>query len=265
MKFIILSTILAFGLVSARPSFEERSIPAWHPPTRGDLRSPCPGLNTLANHGLLPRDGNNLRRAVVVDALKTGYNFDDALANGLFETGLTTNPEPNATWFSLEHLNTHGIIEHDASLSRADAYTGNNHAFNPSIFAQTSKYWTGATLTPTTMAYARIARELDSKVFNPEYAFDASREIQAWGESAIFTAALGNIQEGTADKNIVEYFFKKERLPVALGWKKQAVPVQNSDLAHITNLIGNVTGSVPVLLTPSENPLRSRGLHGLGV
>lgn len=31
----------------------------WRAPGPGDLRSPCPALNALANHGLLPRDGRN--------------------------------------------------------------------------------------------------------------------------------------------------------------------------------------------------------------
>ena len=31
----------------------------WRRPDRDDLRGPCPGLNALANHGFLPRDGRN--------------------------------------------------------------------------------------------------------------------------------------------------------------------------------------------------------------
>lgn len=31
----------------------------WRAPVAGELRSPCPALNALANHGILPRDGRN--------------------------------------------------------------------------------------------------------------------------------------------------------------------------------------------------------------
>ena len=35
----------------------------YHPPGPTDQRSPCPALNTLANHGLLPRDGKDVPTA----------------------------------------------------------------------------------------------------------------------------------------------------------------------------------------------------------
>ncbi|CAG8835038.1 22518_t:CDS:2, partial [Racocetra persica] len=32
----------------------------WQAPGPDDKRSPCPALNTLANHGYLPRGGENI-------------------------------------------------------------------------------------------------------------------------------------------------------------------------------------------------------------
>ncbi|EEB95895.1 hypothetical protein MPER_05065, partial [Moniliophthora perniciosa FA553] len=37
-------------------------------PSETDLRSPCPGLNTLANHGFLPRNGSNITVPAVLRA-----------------------------------------------------------------------------------------------------------------------------------------------------------------------------------------------------
>jgi hypothetical protein len=31
--------------------------PEFHPPRDGDSRSPCPAMNAMSNHGILPRDG----------------------------------------------------------------------------------------------------------------------------------------------------------------------------------------------------------------
>ena len=47
------------------------SIPVgeWRAPGPGDIRSPCPGLNTLANHGYLPRDGRNVHVTDIVTAM----------------------------------------------------------------------------------------------------------------------------------------------------------------------------------------------------
>ncbi|KAK0639965.1 Chloroperoxidase [Cercophora newfieldiana] len=42
---------------------------AYLPPTPTDIRGPCPMLNTLANHGYLPRDGRNIQARDITTAL----------------------------------------------------------------------------------------------------------------------------------------------------------------------------------------------------
>ena len=80
------------------------------------VRGPCPMMNTLANHGFLPRDGQGLTKDVVVTGLVSGLNFDPILAGIMFDKAVVANPEPNATFFTLDHLNRHNVLEHDASL-----------------------------------------------------------------------------------------------------------------------------------------------------
>lgn len=58
-------------------------------------------LNTLANHGFLPRDGRNLTQDAVVSGLRDGLNFDRSLAELMFQMAIPANPEPNATYFTL--------------------------------------------------------------------------------------------------------------------------------------------------------------------
>ena len=41
----------------------------WSAPGPNDIRGPCPGLNTLANHGYLPRDGRNVHTSDIVSAM----------------------------------------------------------------------------------------------------------------------------------------------------------------------------------------------------
>ncbi|KAJ3551350.1 heme-thiolate peroxidase [Xylaria arbuscula] len=81
-----------------------------------DFRGPCPMMNTLANHGYLQRDGRNITRENAVNALKEGLNFNPTLANIMFDQAIIANPEPNATYFTLDQLNKHNLLEHDASL-----------------------------------------------------------------------------------------------------------------------------------------------------
>ena len=40
----------------------------WRAPGPGDQRGPCPGLNTLANHGWLPRNGVVSPRDLIIAA-----------------------------------------------------------------------------------------------------------------------------------------------------------------------------------------------------
>ena len=81
------------------------------------VRGPCPFLNTFANHGFLPRSGKYITEEDLVSGCADAVNFGEGLTKALFDAAITTNPEPNSTWFSLDHLTRHNILEHDASLS----------------------------------------------------------------------------------------------------------------------------------------------------
>lgn len=80
------------------------------------MRGPCPGLNTLANHGFLPRDGRAIGEDTLSGALTAALNAESRLANLFFAAAMMTNPAPNATTFSLGDLTRHNILEHDGSL-----------------------------------------------------------------------------------------------------------------------------------------------------
>ena len=58
------------------------------PDPKVDIRGPCPGLNTLANHGFLARDGITTFDELV-DAQQNVYNVGFDLANVLALFGLT--------------------------------------------------------------------------------------------------------------------------------------------------------------------------------
>jgi len=53
---------------------------AWCPPQEGDSRSVCPALNTMANHGYLPRSGRHITFPILIHALRECYNLTFALA-----------------------------------------------------------------------------------------------------------------------------------------------------------------------------------------
>lgn len=83
------------------------------------VRGPCPGLNTLANHGFLPHSGQNISRDDLISGMLAGVNQDESISGGLFnilvQLGLSSNNTLNST-FSLLDLGNHNVLEHDASF-----------------------------------------------------------------------------------------------------------------------------------------------------
>ncbi|GAB1198590.1 hypothetical protein BDV37DRAFT_277155 [Aspergillus pseudonomiae] len=205
-------------------------------------------MNTLANHGFLPHDGRNITRNTIIEGLSAALNFNASLASLMFDMAIVVNPEPNATFFTL----------------RTDAYFGNNHVFNETIFEETKKYWTGPTLDANMLANSKLARQVSSKAYNPTYTFTSSMEQFSLGEVAAPIIAFGDIQNGKVNRTLVEYFFEHERLPTELGWSRREEVVSLMDITGVTQMIGNATN----LITPSKESRasRRRDLHsGLGL
>ncbi|THW11521.1 Cloroperoxidase [Aureobasidium pullulans] len=266
MKFTVAATTLSFALASAFPQKNAQvampdDIHAWHPAGANDLRGPCPMMNTLANHGFIPRNGGNITKHNAVKGLADGLNFDAALASLMWDQAIIANPEPNATFFTLEHLNQHNVLEHDASLSRMDAYYGNNRVFNPEAFATSTRYWTDETLTANMLANSKLARMVESRAFNPDYTFTANNEQFSLGEVAAPFIAFGNTTSVTVPRDLVLYFFEHERLPHELGWSKKNETMTLKDILNVVSSIRNATS----LLTPesASNQTADGESHGI--
>ncbi|GAB1218099.1 hypothetical protein ATERTT37_007347 [Aspergillus terreus] len=177
----------------------------------------------------------------------------------MFDMAIVANPVPNATFFTLDQLNRHNVLEHDASLSRTDAYFGNNHVFNETIFQETIKYWTGSTLDPDMLANGKLARQVSSKAFNPTYTFTESMEQFSLGEVAAPIVAFGDLQTGRVSRALVEYFFRNERFPVELGWKRKSKVVSLEDIISVTTMIGKAANLITN--SSSSQGARRRDLH----
>ncbi|KAH7377883.1 Chloroperoxidase [Pyrenochaeta sp. MPI-SDFR-AT-0127] len=261
MKLSLLIVTTAV-LASAKPpkgQYGTLNPHSWIPGGPNDFRGPCPMMNTLANHGFLPRDGRNITRANAIAALGNGISFDENLAGIMWDQAIIANPEPNATLFTLDHLNVHNLLEHDASLSRSDAYFGNNHVFNRTVFDTSRQWWTDKTLTAKQIAHSKIFRQVVSRASNPNYTFTASVENFSLGEMAAPFIVFGDMVAGTVERALVEFFFENERLPTELGWKKKAVPVTLENIMATSALVRNATN----LITGSAAaaPHKSRDLH----
>ncbi|KAL9023546.1 MAG: hypothetical protein Q9180_008189, partial [Flavoplaca navasiana] len=133
------------------------------PVNPNDLRSPCPAINALANHGYLPRDGRNVLASEISDSMNhlglgsfLGYMF----THPIFLENPAKGVKPQSSWWStvshpfasafafafaafgmrdpgqkdsdgvaclnLDQLALHNVVEHDVSLSRRDFAQGDN-------------------------------------------------------------------------------------------------------------------------------------------
>ncbi|PQE18971.1 sterigmatocystin biosynthesis peroxidase stcC protein [Rutstroemia sp. NJR-2017a WRK4] len=250
---------------------------AWQAPTKDAVRGPCPMLNSLANHGYLPRNGKDITLNITIDALGTALNIDPVLSEYLYDEAITTNPDyPNATVFSLANLVTHDILEHDASLSRVDYYFGNPQPFNQAIFDQTRSHWTADIITVTMAANARYARVQTSNKTNPTFGLSELGSAFGYGESAAYIGLLGDKTSGTVRKNIVEYLFaspavaeprtyvlftENERLPTELGWHKVTETFTFDNLLDLMDRIMALTPGVGINATESAAVARRGRMH----
>ncbi|KAH6910884.1 Chloroperoxidase [Coprinopsis sp. MPI-PUGE-AT-0042] len=209
----------------------------FRPPRKGDLRGPCPGLNTLANHGWLPRDGV-ATPAQIITAVQDGFNMASTAArvttygahllDGNLEYDLLsiggktpkTGPDPPAPAI-VGGLNNHGTFEGDASLTRADAFFGNNFIFNPALFEQFknfSRIYGNGFYNHTVAGELRYHRIQESIRTNPKFEILGFRHTTAYD--------IGQLDMVTAER-----FFKDAHFPE--DFYRSATPVDASAAALI--------------------------------
>jgi len=185
-------------------------------PGPNDLRSPCPFLNALANHGYINRDGRRITWWSATLAVRKVYNFSyftaGFLAFGGWWTALVLAWNP--FWFDLGQLRTHTpyLIEHDASLSRND-WPGNNWEPDPSL-VDTIVHQASSPAGIGHEDLARIRIEQEKKL---NYTLSLWRHVLATGESGLIISALGRGSDVPEERRIrtdwARIFFQHSRIP----------------------------------------------------
>lgn len=177
--------------------------------TRRFHRAPCPCLNTLANHGFLPRDGKGLTPQLVEDTLVDVLNVDRSLAKKL---GSTLPPH-----FTLADLGQHNFIEHDASLVHDDAFFGNDPSHVNRTLANDLFTRAGGKddklITKRVLAHFRSAREAECAKTDPKYDFGLKRQGAAYTEAAALLLVLGDYKSETISVAHARSFLVDEKFP----------------------------------------------------
>ncbi|KAF5339486.1 hypothetical protein D9758_015317 [Tetrapyrgos nigripes] len=223
----------------------------WQAPTATDSRGPCPGLNTLANHGFLPRNGKNITVDMVMDAIHDGFNFDKGtlILRVAAKLGLLTTDEIDN--YMLEDLALHGTLEHDASLSRSDIFpdgSGDNLHFNETVFSTLANSNPGSDVYNITSAAATLDQRLAlDMIEHPDLTNTIKEFFVRAIESSFYLSAMGDPIKGVAKKELVQIFFREERLPIAEGWVRSPVLITNE-------ILGNLTGRIQELSNWTSGP-----------
>jgi len=215
---------------------------SWHAPTPTDRRSPCPMLNALANHGYLPRDGKNVSLADLVTGFKQSINLAPEATFLVTVKALQASSTGNFLTLHLDDLNKHNIIEHDGSLTRADFHSGDNHTFQPALFASfLSHLGDHPTISIPAAAEARLARLAEARAANPEFNMSAENTRFSFIETASYLQVFGKGLDGDARADWVRVFFEQERLPFEEGFVRSDKAMTVAGLFEVQRKVEEAT------------------------
>ncbi|KAF8067669.1 Chloroperoxidase [Lyophyllum atratum] len=235
------TAILSFSF----PAEEQNDSDPAHPfiaPRRGDLRGPCPGLNTLANHGYLPRNGIASFEQIV-NATTHGFNMDYDLASGLTAFGILSRGNAFINKLSIgldtphipplpgkidgpitRGLAAHGRFEGDVSMTRQDAAIGDNRNFQADLFAQllaiVAEFGDNSTVTgprsivnQKSMEEFKFKRFIDSQAADTKLEYHIGRVLLSYGEAAFTLNFFANGTDGILSVQTMTSFFRDQRYP----------------------------------------------------
>lgn len=224
-------------------------------PGPGDIRGPCPGLNTLANHGYLPHNGIVSPDQLVL-AVWEGLSMSPDLAAILTVAGFVFKGDTNTMKLSIGGkvngagvgLSQHGTIEGDGSVTRFDSNMGDHVKVSQErlqiYYGEIAKYGTnGYDINPTVCAESRYRAYQDSVQNNPAVDFSSTRHLVAYAESG-FAMEVFRGANVSCTAETIDWFFSKEQFPP--GWRRRNTPVTATEMIAWGMLFNKIKPTEPV-------------------
>ncbi|KAF5556416.1 2-hydroxyacylsphingosine 1-beta-galactosyltransferase [Fusarium napiforme] len=218
-------------------------------------RSPCPGLNALANHGYLPRDGSNIDYDMINHAAQAAYNFEDGFyidaVNMVFQLNISTSNRPSET-FHLRDLAQHDQIEVDGSLTRNDIFFGDDLHFDATVFdpvardlglnkiSRKDKFVTIESAAKATKTRLDLAKRV-----NPEFNASVHQHETEYGTTALYLLTVWDEQQKAAPKHWVKALLGEDRIAYREGYNKGKTVKTNKQLGAMTQAVRAVVGWKP--------------------
>jgi hypothetical protein len=229
----------------------------YRPPQATDLRGPCPIMNSLANHGLIPRDGRDMTSDEVKAALRhIGLGIDTAtfLAAMAFKVH---SDAPNASKgeklglrdpdqvdskgvavLNLDQLGRAHALEHDVSLTRQDRAVGDCINPDPKLVDELLGCAAdGQNFTLQDLGRYRKQRYAEQKAANPQLNFDDLAHTVGCSEVAAFNAVFGKGWSYAVPKEYVRAVFAEARLPYDQGWSPRWTPLTVAEVLVLRQIV----------------------------
>jgi len=245
---------------------------AAHPfiaPGPNDQRGPCPAMNTLANHGYIPRNGIASFEEITL-ALMEAFNLELTFGANMAANNMLTRGNMFIDKLSIGGASPlvpplpgkidgpvtggiakHGRFEGDASMTRADAFIGDNRDFQDILYdldlLQLGKFGDSGpdgdntVFNIDTIIGIKKQNIMMDQAANPEFQFAARRMIGAYNEAAFITNVFANGTTKQATLPIIGSFFRNQTFPP--NWFRAASPVTGAINAATVN---QIMAAVPV-------------------
>lgn len=170
-------------------------------------RSPCPALNALANHGHLPRNGQNITRAMIKKGIMSVYNIGEGVSDFL----VSRIPEV----ISLDFLSAPNNVEHDASLVHYDGYTHNDPSrVDPALLADLlGRANAQGRLGIHELAITRKLRAQTCRERNPQCDLGFKMQRLAFAEASLLLLAFSDSDDTTISTAYAASFLLEEKIP----------------------------------------------------
>ncbi|KAJ7066373.1 Chloroperoxidase [Mycena amicta] len=250
---------------------------AAHPfiaPGPNDQRGPCPAMNTLANHGYIPRNGIATFEEILL-ALMEAFNIELMFGATMVTNNMLTRGNSFVNKISIGGVSPlvpplpghidgpetggiakHGRFEGDASMTRADALIGDNRNFQDILYdldlLQLGKFGSNGLEGNNTVwnIDALIAMKKQNiamdQAANAGFEFAARRMNAAYTQAAFIINVFANGTTKEASLSTIGSFFRNQTFPA--NWNRPAAPVTGAQNAAT---IGQIIASVG--LQPGRN------------
>ncbi|KAJ7496829.1 Chloroperoxidase [Mycena latifolia] len=243
---------------------------AAHPfiaPGPDDQRGPCPAMNTLANHGYIPRNGIASFEQITL-ALMEAFNLELNFGANMAANNMLTRGNPFINKLSIGGVSPlvpplpgqidgpetggiakHGRFEGDASMTRADAFIGDNRDFQDILYdldlLQLGKFGDNGpdgdntVFNLATLVGMKKQNIMMDQAANPEFQFAVRRVGTAYNEAAFILNAFANGTTKQATLSIIGSFFRNQTFPP--NWFRAANLVTGAiNAATVSQLLDGV-------------------------